>query len=87
VRRAAALEMKLWVLLESRRATSEAAPSATAIYMVSATGTPARACREKQGASPSASGAASLVSSISMPSTKKYAGKTGRVHACIFHCS
>jgi hypothetical protein len=70
-RRAASSEMKLCVLPESRSATREMAPSVTAICMVSAMGTPARACREKQGASPSAPTAASSVSSISTPSMKK----------------
>jgi hypothetical protein len=48
-------------------------PSATAICMVPAMGTPATACREKQGASPSfsASPVASAASSISTPFRKK----------------
>jgi hypothetical protein len=70
---AAVSEMKLCVLPESSRATSDVGPSATAICIVSATGTPTKAWREKTGASVSWSmaPAASSASESSTPSMKK----------------
>ena len=72
-RRAAASDMKLCVLPESRRATSEVAPNLTATYMVSATGQPETACNEKHDASASGPSGWSVSSStmISTSSTKK----------------
>jgi hypothetical protein len=66
-------KMKLWVEPLSRRATSEAAPTAMTSCIVSPQGTSATACREKMGASgsPILAAASSASSSISTPARKK----------------
>jgi hypothetical protein len=79
--------MKLWVLRELSRATNEAAPSAMAICMVPATGTPAMAWREKQGALESAVSPEQHPRRRQSPHhpRKRYACKSDCGRANIFH--
>lgn len=71
--RVAGSKMKLCVLRESRRVTSDVGPSTTTTYIVSATGTLTKACRENTDASVSCSTAPVTLSASesSTPSMKK----------------